>query len=312
MDGLQAAAAQEAEIAILQLSNASDSLEFLTNKFTNVGLYDWMSGVLETYLRVPVAAGHRNGEAGGKSTGVRTAAASRVLNSAGLLGAARRYSGFRKLGARPKRPDRRRAAAAGFDATGPIRVSQRQAKTVSHQDKTLSMAPLAPAEFQRFWETGVMRFATPMELFDRDFSGHFLRLIKRVRMSGIAHIPPNQGITATLSASGISWVVVEGSGFQRVAITRDPESVAISSPANANGIFDLAPQASGMLLPFEDSCVDTAYQRLLRLTTVAVKTPSLNPIRTESPSFGPCSSVTANAPNGNSSICVCAIFTMAT
>lgn len=176
--------------------------------------------------------------------------------------------------------------------------------------KTLSMARLAPAEFQRFWETGVMRFATPMELFDRDFSGHFLRLIKRVRMSGITHIPPNQGITATLSASGISWVVVEGGGFQRVAITRDPESVAISSPAN--GIFDLAPQASGMLLPFEDSCVDTAYKRLLRLTTVAVKTPSLNPIRTESPNFGLCSSVAAIAPNGNSSICVFVIFTMAT
>lgn len=53
-------------------------------------------------------------------------------------------------------------------------------------------------------------------------------------------------------------------------------------------------------------------QMLLRIVTAAVKTPSLNPIRTESPSLGLCSSVTAKAPNGNSRIFVFAIFTMAT
>ena len=47
-----------------------------------------------------------------------------------------------------------------------------------------------------------MGFVTPLELFDRDFPGHYLRLIKRVRMSVIALIPPNDGIHATLSTTG--------------------------------------------------------------------------------------------------------------
>jgi Tc toxin complex TcA C-terminal TcB-binding domain len=49
---------------------------------------------------------------------------------------------------------------------------------------------MAPAEFQAFRETGVLTFATPMQVFDWDFPGHYLRLIKRVRTSVMALIPP--------------------------------------------------------------------------------------------------------------------------
>src|SRR3712207_7849693 len=47
-------------------------------------------------------------------------------------------------------------------------------------------ARLDPYALQRFRETGVLLFETPMTLFDRDFPGHYLRLIKRVRISVIA------------------------------------------------------------------------------------------------------------------------------
>ena len=60
--------------------------------------------------------------------------------------------------------------------------------------KTISLAREAPFEFQRFRVTGVLPFATPMKMFDWDFPGHFLRLIKRVRTSIIALVPPTQGI----------------------------------------------------------------------------------------------------------------------
>lgn len=53
-----------------------------------------------------------------------------------------------------------------------------------------------------------MRFETPMELFDRDFPGHYLRLIKCVRTSVIALIPATEGIHATLATTGLSRVVV--------------------------------------------------------------------------------------------------------
>lgn len=49
--------------------------------------------------------------------------------------------------------------------------------------KTFSLALLDPIAFARFQESGVLRFSTTLEQFDRNFSGHYLRLIKRVRVS---------------------------------------------------------------------------------------------------------------------------------
>ncbi len=127
--------------------------------------------------------------------------------------------------------------------------------------KIISLAQLDPAEFQRFREKGVMPFATPMVLFDRDFPGHYLRLIKKVRTSVIALIPPTQGIHATLSTTtGISYVVTGGDIFKAVPpVKRDAESVALSSPNNATGLFELEPQ-SEFLFPFEGIGVQTSWE----------------------------------------------------
>ncbi|MGC8714667.1 MAG: hypothetical protein ACP5RH_19965, partial [Leptodesmis sp.] len=126
--------------------------------------------------------------------------------------------------------------------------------------KVISLARTAPFEFQRFKETGVLVFATPIEGCDRDFPGHYLRLIKRVRTSVIALIPPTEGIKATLTSIGISRVVVNNDGlFQPRFANRSPESVALTSPTNATGLFELEPQ-SEMLLPFEGLGVDTTWE----------------------------------------------------
>jgi Tc toxin complex TcA C-terminal TcB-binding domain len=126
--------------------------------------------------------------------------------------------------------------------------------------KTFSLALLAPAEFQRFRETGVILFSTPMELFDRDFPGHYLRLIRRVRTSVIALIPPNQGIHATLSTVGITRVVIGPEIFQTIPIRRDPEFVALTSPSNATGLFELESLQPDFLLPFEGNGVDSSWE----------------------------------------------------
>ena len=125
--------------------------------------------------------------------------------------------------------------------------------------QTFSLAQLAPFEFQRFRETGILPFATPTRLFDAGFPGHYLRLIKRVRTSVVALIPPVQGIRATLIASGVSRTVVGGDVFQEIAIRRDPEVVALTSPMNATGVFELDAQ-SDMLLPLEAMGVDTSWE----------------------------------------------------
>jgi hypothetical protein len=125
--------------------------------------------------------------------------------------------------------------------------------------KTISLASLSPAEFQRFRETGLMSFRTTLDMFDRDFPGHYLRLIKRVRVSVIALTSPSQGVRATLSTTGSSRVVVGTGGvFQVIGVTRGPESIALTSPRDATGVFDLEPQPE-LLLPFEGLGVDTTW-----------------------------------------------------
>ena len=130
--------------------------------------------------------------------------------------------------------------------------------------KTLSLAQLYPENFQRFRENGVMVFETPLRLFDQDFPGHYLRLIKQVRTSVVALIPPVQGIKATLSTTGSSRVVTGGEFFQIVSLNRGPELTALTSPLNATGVFELNSQPE-MLLPFEGIGVDTTWEfRMLK------------------------------------------------
>jgi hypothetical protein len=68
-----------------------------------------------------------------------------------------------------------------------------------------------------------------------------------------------QGIYASLSTTGTSRVVIGGGVFQTVVIRRDPEVVALCSPINATGLFELDPQPD-MLMPFEGSGVETTWE----------------------------------------------------
>jgi hypothetical protein len=126
--------------------------------------------------------------------------------------------------------------------------------------QTFSIAELFPIELQQFRQTGVLRFATPMRLYDMRFPGHYLRLIKRVRMSLVALVPATRGISATLVVSGLSRVVVDTGGlFREAVIRREPELVAFTSPMSASGVFELDQQAE-MLFPFESMGVDTTWE----------------------------------------------------
>jgi hypothetical protein len=161
-------------------------------------------------------------------------------------------------------PDRRGLTASTRLLQDVTRLDQHAFETDRRKlqlTKTISLARLDPFALQRFRETGVMIFGTPLTLFDRDFPGHYLRLVKRVRTSVTALIPPAEGIKATLSTTGISRVVVGGDLFQTTVVHRLPESVALTSPQNATGLFELEAQGHGdMLLPFEGLGVDTTWE----------------------------------------------------
>jgi hypothetical protein len=256
----EAVVKKEERIAVTQSTQAKATAEFLANKFTNVDLYEWMSGVLagvySYFLQQATAMAKlaQNQLAFERhepppnfiqadywqppaETGSVANTGDEASDRRGLTGSARLLQDIYQLDQHAFETDKRK-----------LNLSQ-----------TFSLARLAPLEFQRFRETGVLRFVTPMELFDRAFPGHYLRLIKRVRTSVIALIPPTQGIRATLLASGISRVVIGGDIFHEVVVRRDPELVALTSPTNATGIFELDTQ-SEMLLPFESMGVDTSWE----------------------------------------------------
>jgi hypothetical protein len=124
-----------------------------------------------------------------------------------------------------------------------------------------------PVEFQDFRRTGTLPFATPMSLFDTDFPSHYLRLIREVRTSIVALIPPDRGVRVTLYSNGVSRVVTGHDGsFGDIVVRHDPTIVALTSTVSPSGVFDLDTQAD-ILLPFESSGVDTTWE--LRLPPAA-------------------------------------------
>ncbi|MGL5942561.1 MAG: neuraminidase-like domain-containing protein [Waterburya sp.] len=253
-----AIAKQELQIAATQVEHAVETINFLANKFTNAELFDWMSRVLErvyAFFLQQATAIARLAEAqlaferqeelptfiqsdywqapDESSFGNSTQGSDRR----GLTGSARLLQAITELDQYAFLNDRRKL----------------------QMSKTLSLAAISPAEFQRFRETGVMLFGTPMEVFDRDFPGHYLRLLRQVRTTVIALIPPAQGIRATLTNMGVSRVTINDDGFQDVEVHHGPQSVALSAPVNATGVFELNLQPE-LLQPFEAIGINSFWE----------------------------------------------------
>jgi hypothetical protein len=255
---------QEKSIAETQASQARDTIEFLSNRFTGFELYDWMSGILSDVYRsmlqqatamaqiaqvqlaferqeTPPAIIRADYWAAPISDPLATSSA-KGEDRQGLTGSARLLADISQLDQYAFDTNKRKLAIS----------------------KTISLARMGPVEFQQFCETGVIGFNMPMELFDRDFPGHYLRLIRRVRISVIALTPMVEGIHATLANTGISRVVIGPEIFQTVTIRRDPETVAISAPIGSTGVFEMD-SMSEMYLPFEGNGVDSAWEfRMLK------------------------------------------------
>jgi hypothetical protein len=250
---------QERFAASMQVEHADSTMEFLANKFTNADLFEWMSGVLErvyAYFLQQATAMAQLAE--NQLAFERQETPPEFIQADYWQTPSETHTG---TDPESPTPDRR-------GLTGSVRLLQDMYKLDQYAfetnkrklqlSQTFALAQLAPAEFQRFRETGRLLFATPMELFDRDFPGHYLRLIKRVRTSVLALIPPVRGIRATLTASGLSRVVTGSDVFQAIVVRRDPELIAFTSPSNATGIIELEPEGE-MLLPFESMGVDTVW-----------------------------------------------------
>jgi hypothetical protein len=250
---------EERLIAGLQADNATAALEFLTNKFTSAELYDWMGNVLEQVYSWFLQQATATAQLAAAQLGFErqevpppfiqadyweppsemAPTGDQAQNRRGLTGSARLLQDIFQLDQHAFNKNARKL----------------------HLTKTISLSQMAPVELQRFRQTGVLPFTTNMEMFDRDFPGHYLRLIKTVRTSVIALVPPSQGIRATLSCTGSSRAVVGGNGgpLETIIVRRDPQRVALSSAVNASGVFELDPQPE-LLMPFEGLGVEAQWE----------------------------------------------------
>lgn len=260
-------ATQEQAIATLQRDQATATLKFLNDQFTNADLYLWMSntlgGVYRYFLQQATATARlaqaqlafERAESAQTLIGndywqtpAETTDAGNQVNRRGLTGAERLSQDLSGLEEYAFRSERRR-----------LNLSQ-----------TFSLAQLMPVEFLEFRRTGSIAFATPMSLFDGDFPGQFCRMISQVRVSIAGLFPSDRGVRATLASNGISRVTTrQDSGFKDIVVRHDPGVVALTSPVNASGVFELDAQAD-MLRPFESSGVDTTWELQLP--------PAANPI----------------------------------
>jgi len=242
-------AENEAALARLTQGNAEAKLQFLQTKLTNAALYAWMAGVLAgvyrymlqraaaiarlaeqqlAFERQAMVPGYVKSDYWSAPTGGSVP----TSNTAGLTGSARLLEDITQLD------------QYAFDTnTRKLQLTQ-----------TFSLATLAPVDLQRFRETGVLPFAVPLSSYG--VPGIYLATIRSLRVSVAALIPPQIGIRATLAGGGSSRIVVkDGDAFDAVTLARAPETVVLTSPTNASGVFqvDLSPD---LQLPWEGCGLD--------------------------------------------------------
>jgi hypothetical protein len=241
---------QERRISQLSRDNANDVLEFLDNKFTSRELYAWMGSIVSQAYRYFLQQA-----TGMAKLAQRQLAFERQEPELGYI--LEDYWTYAQPGGRP-------AGGAEKDRrglTGSVRLLQDITRLNQHAFLTdrrripllrnISLFAHDPIAFLRFRETGILPINTSLDQFDRDFPGDYLRLVKRIRVSVVALIPPLDGIKATLYSTGISRVVRGGDRYQEATLATQPETVAITAPFQGPGLMELQQDQSEMYFPFE-------------------------------------------------------------
>jgi len=130
--------------------------------------------------------------------------------------------------------------------------------------KHISLMRLDPNAFLEFRKTGRCQFSLNELLFDRDFPGHYFRIIKSVSISIPAVIGPYQTLRATLTQTGhktllepdldgVKYLLGDEIDEPPVSIRADwraNQQIAISSGVQDSGMFELNFN-DGRYLPFE-------------------------------------------------------------
>lgn len=241
-------ALERREIAKMRCNLAADAVQFLSHKFLNGAMWTWMQRVIREQYHV------RLNYAIQFAYMAERALAFEVQDQSLKIV---RFDYFD-----PRRDGLLGATQLQTDLATLENMKHTFTQRKLQLSKTISLACMMPAEFQEFRTgKGCIIFSTLMEWFDRDFPGHYLRLIKGVKVTVMALIPEQKGIHATLKNTGISRVVNGPpfrTEFEETIVRRNPQSVALSMPYAATGLF-VFDYKDDLLLPFEGSGVATDW-----------------------------------------------------
>jgi Tc toxin complex TcA C-terminal TcB-binding domain/F5/8 type C domain len=235
---------QEQQIAQLQKDFAIQVIDFLSTKFTNKELYDWMARMLRRYYR-----DHLN------FATVTARMAQRAL-------AFERQEPIAIVAPYYAEREKRDLLAAEQLLTDVNKLDQHRLATEKRRKeltKLISLASVAPVELQHLRNQGWLECTTPLSWFDRDFPGHYLRLIKSVSLTIVGLIPPGEAIHATLANDGLSRAIVGPPFDETRLIQRLPEAISVTTASNGTGLFELRLD-DPILLPFEGSGVETTWR----------------------------------------------------
>ena len=233
----------ERALADLGRKNAADVVQFLSSKFLNREMWVWMQRTTREQYR------RRLNYAIGAAYMAERALSFELQRAIDIV----RFDYYD-----PHRDGMLGASQLATDVGALENTRLDQQRRQLQLTKNLSLASLMPADFQAF-RTGAGRFPfrTLLSWFDEDFPGHYLRLIKSVRLTVIALVPPLDGVHATLTNGGISQIVT-GRPFVTKTVRTDPETVAYTSPYQATGVFQLD-YAGEFRLPFEGGGVEVDW-----------------------------------------------------
>ena len=234
---------QQRQLAELRQEFAADGLNFLANRFLNEALFVWMMQTVREEYRTRLNYSIDAAFMAERALSFELPENHRVI----------RFDYFD-----PRRDGMLGATQLQTDLATLQHLKLGATERKLQLSKTISLRQRMPFEFERFKTSGRLPFSTLIDWFDRDFPGHYLRLIKSIKVTVLALVPPATGVHATLHNSGVSTVVAGPPDFEPTTVRRDPESIALSSPVQDSGVFVLDYHGE-LLLPFEGSGVETNW-----------------------------------------------------
>jgi len=246
------------QLAQAQQDNLKSTLNFLTTRFTQSSLYNWLTGqlsalyyqaydaVLSLCLSAQACWQYEMGDM--TSTFIQTGAWNDSYH--GLLVGETLALNLQQM-----------------ESAWLTRNARRLELT-----KTVSLKQLDSEAFTSLVTDGVTQFSLSESLFDNDYPGHYLRQIKYVTVSLPALVGPYQDVRMTLVQSGSSILLkadingvnylndsTTGSASNIITNLRASQQIAVSSGLNDSGMFILN-FGDERYLPFEGTGAVSDWQ----------------------------------------------------